>query len=335
MRRTLAGISNEQNPFPADARSRGYIDSTLIEALIKELPFETRTAAISDDAQAWEAWCSRCVFVQVVVIKKSAMPVTESFLAEWNIDADSWASQRGRDLREHASLFEIFSKRADAYGLRLLALPLAEESHPDRVWSRLWDMTVTLREIIEFGDEDVALHEGWRGRSEASGLMRLVFGLGLMIMDQIISPVRETHCDRHSTLQSLLQSLTHCVHEVRAIDRFDQGYWDAGIRHLAIRRGTWLAGTYPTVSLVALDEGTKPTLEDFVSDLSGDSENLFALIETALRNGVSRESLKMAVSAVGVDLRGSLSLLEKLVELAPQRIGIGTEQLRAAQSLLD
>jgi len=50
---------------------------------------------------------------------------------------------------------------------------------------------------------------------------------------------------------------------------------------------------------------------------------------------LSRESLKMAVAAVGVDLRGSLALLEKLVELAPQRIGIGTEQLRAAQSLLD
>ena len=169
MRQMLAGLSNEAKPFPADAQSRGYADAALIAALIREVPLQTWNGPSPEDAEPWELWCSRCVFVQVALVNKTPMPSAEPFLSEWRLTPEDWTSQRGRSLRTRARLFETFSKRADAYGLRLLALLLVEVADPCVMWRRLWDATLTPREIVEFGDADANLNEEWQGRSESLG----------------------------------------------------------------------------------------------------------------------------------------------------------------------
>jgi hypothetical protein len=338
MRQAMAAVSNESRPFPADARSRGYADATLIEALIKEVPLQTWTGPTSHDAELWEPWCNRCVFVQVGFLKKTLMPPVEPFLDEWFLTPEDWDRKAGQSLRMHAGLFETFGQRADAYGFRLLAVPLAEVPDPCEVWDRFWNMTLTLREIVEFRCEAAEPNEEWRGRSEASGLMRVVFGLGLMMIDYIISPNRELQYDRPVALRGLLSVLAKAVTEMSSIDQFDRGYWSAAMRHLAIRRAVWLSRSHPDPSpsaIAAFEADTKPTLADFLGELAGDSEGLLGFLEVALRNRVDRDSLKRALVAARIDLHAEVTLAERLLDLAPRRVGIGPEQLASARSLLN
>ena len=263
----------KSRPFPADARSRGYADATLIETLIKEVPLQTWTGPTSHDAELWEPWCSRCVFVQVGLLKNTSMPPVEAFLDEWLLTPEDWDTKPGQSLRMHAGLFDTFGKRADAYGFRLLAVPLAEVPDPCEVWDRFWNMTLALREIVEFRYEGAEPNEEWRGRSEASGLMRVAFGLGLMMIDYIISPSRELQYERPAALRGLLSVLAKAVREMSSIDQFDRGYWSAAMRHLAIRRAVWLSRSHPDPSpsaIAAFEADTKPTLTDFLGELAGD-----------------------------------------------------------------
>ena len=149
MRQAMTSLSNERLPFPTDARSRGYIDTALIDALAKELPAEGWGSLASNDAEAWEVWCYRAVLVCVALAGTGPMPPVEEFLAEWVLTPEDWATERGQNLKAHALLFDTLGKRADAYGTRLLALPLVEVSNPDEVWRRVWDATSIIREIVE------------------------------------------------------------------------------------------------------------------------------------------------------------------------------------------
>ena len=338
MRQAMSGLFNEPRPIPTDARSRGYADAALISALARELPSAGWSPVASADADPWEPWCYHAVLVTVALTRAAPMPSVDTFLAEWALAPEEWPSERGQQLRAHASLFETLGKRADAYGTRMLALPLAEASAPDRVWSRLWESTSAIREVIEFGDADASEEEGWRGRSEASGLMRLAFGFGLMMMDHIIAPARELPYERQSVLEALLRSLTDAVREMSAIDRLDRGYWDDAIRHLAIRRATWLSGKPPggaVAAPVVFELDMTPSLGDFIRDLEGDVEGVLAFVEVALRNHVDPKALQEGLRAAGIDLRREADFGERLLELDPKRAGIRAEQISAARSLLE
>lgn len=240
-------------------------------------------------------------------------------------------------MRERASIFEIFGQRADAYGTRLLALPLAEALDPVGVWKGIWDATGDIREIIEFGDADSEGQEGWRRQSDASNLMQLAFGLGLMMLDHMIVPTRELKYDRRSAAGELVHLLTDFVHELEAIDRLDRGYWRDAMRHLAIRRAVWLSAQHIDGSQapgIALDPGITPTLVDYIRDLAGNVENLLAFIDVALRNQVDRGTLRAAIDGAGIDLSSTIEFAERLMKLDPRRAGVGEAQLSAGRALL-
>jgi hypothetical protein len=265
------------------------------------------------------------------------MPSSDDFLGEWILSPEDWISERGQNLKAHASLFESFGKRPDAYGTRVLALPLAEAASPENVWTALWNSTSVIREIIEFGDADAEQDEGWRGQSEASGLERLAFGLGLMMMDQLITSSQQMQPDRQAALRGLLGSLTDAVREMTAIKQFDRSYWAEAARHLAIRRAIWLVNGHAAAGSVtaAFNDDTTPTLADYIRDLSGDLEGLFALIEVALRNGVDLATLKRAVIKAGIKLQADVDLAERLLKLDPKRAGFGSEQISSVRALLE
>lgn len=338
MRGAMNGLSNETVPYPADARSPGYIDATMIDALVREIPPGDWSAQSSSDSDPWEPWCYRCVLATVAHARATTMPPADEFLEEWVLSPEDWMSERGQRLKAHASLFETFGRRADAYGTRVLALPLVEGSNPEFVWKHLWESTSAVREIIEFGDADSEADGGWHGRSEASGLMRLAFGLGLMMMDHLIAPSRQLPYERRSALKGLLGSLTDAVREMTAIDLLDRRYWIEAARHLAIRRAIWLTTRHAepsSASEVAFDDSTTPTFADYIRDLTGDLDGLLALIEVALRNGVDPNKLKRTLIEARVNLQTDIDLAERLLKLDPKRAGFSSEQISSARGLLD
>lgn len=335
MRQSMAGLANENPPFPADARSRGYIGTTLIDALAKTLPQDVWTDEVSADAEPWEPWVYRAALTNIKFARNLPMPPTEDFLAEWHLGPEDWRSQKGADLKAHGSLFNTFGQRPDAYGTRLLALPLVVSGDPAAAWLGIWSGTETLREIIEFGDEDDEQAQGWSGRSDASGLMRLALGLGLMMLDHIIFPGRPLAFDRRAASQALLAALTEAAAELQAIDHLDQGYLVDFVRHLAIRRAVWLSGTKADVtSGIIFDDNTPPTLADFIRRFVGDAQQLFPFIDVALKNQVAPETLRTAIALSGVELSKQIALGERLLAADAKRAGIAEQQLSAARSLI-
>jgi len=337
MRHAIGALAKEQPPYPVNVRSPGYAESALIETLAKESAAITWLPSCSSDAKPWEVWCYRCVLVSVALVQRLSPPGIDAFLESWRISPDEWSSEKGEVLRERASIFEVFGQRADAYGTRLLALPLAEALDPVGVWKGIWDATGDIREIIEFGDADSEGQEGWRRQSDASNLMQLAFGLGLMMLDHMIVPTRELKYDRRSAAGELVHLLTDFVHELEAIDRLDRGYWRDAMRHLAIRRAVWLSAQHIDGSQapgIALDPGITPTLVDYIRDLAGNVENLLAFIDVALRNQVDRGTLRAAIDGAGIDLSSTIEFAERLMKLDPRRAGVGEAQLSAGRSLL-
>jgi hypothetical protein len=339
MRGAITALSHEPRPFPADVRSRGYVDTALIDALAKLLPGDGWRPSPAPDAEAWESWCYRCVRISVANALGDPMPGVDDFLSEWRLSPEDWPLAPGRLLRAHASLFATLGRRADAYGMRVLALPMVQVPDALGVWNQLWETTGPIREIVEFGDPEVAPEDAWRPRSEAGQLMRLVFGLGLMMMDHIIIPIRALSYDRRAVLEGLLRALYDAVNEMAPIDHFDQGYWGEATRHLAVRRAVWLAGKQPvspaTYGTIAFDDETRPRLQDFIRGLLGDVQALLGLVEVARRNGVDAAMLKQALGAAGVELEKETDLAERLIALDPKRAGITSEQVAAAKALFD
>lgn len=333
VRTCISAVSANPIPHPTDAASQGFIESTLLDALTVEMPAQSWVLEPVADAETWEPWCQLAAGALIAHAGQALMPSMEGFLNDWHLDPDDWPTQRGQKLKYNALPFEGGAPRADGYGARLLALPMVEANHADTTWKRFWDATVTLREIVEFGDPNETDNSGWEGRSNAARLMMLQFSIGLMMMDHLVNPPRPLNYDRRAAIEMLLLRLSEAVREMTAIDQLNGKFWSEAVRHLAIRRAKWLSsGVVPDG--VTLGAETKPTLADFIRDLAGDTENLLGLAYVAHQNGIDNAELAAAFKATEVDINAEIALAESLLAISPRAIGLNEAQLDAAREVL-
>lgn len=333
VRSLIPAASANRIPHPTDAASQGFIEDALLDAFIDEIPTDSWSLAPAQNVESWEPWCQHAFSTLIALAGKGSMPSPESFLDEWELSPEDWSTERGKTLQLHATPFEGTALRADGYGARILAISMLETESPDTLWARFWDSTVTLRELVEFGDSDDKEESGWRGRRDAANLLKLQFSIGLMIMDHIIWPLHPLDFDRSSVIESLLRCLAVAVEEMNAIDQLNGKYWSECLRHLAIRRANWFSGSEGSNNVIISDEA-KPTLVDFIQTLSGDTENLLTLAYVAQLNGVDKTALATAFTTAGVALNSEIALAEHLLEISPRAIGIDEAQLNAACEIL-
>ena len=206
------------------------------------------------------------------VFRKSADAQPDKFPQRVGGIGRGWSCHVGQSLRAHAAPFESVVPRADGYGARILALPLVQAADADKTWKEFWNSTATLREIVEFGDPDETTSGGWQGRRDASSLLILQFSIGLMVLDHLISPAGPIGYDRRSAIKGLLPVLDGAVREMLAIDQLGGKFWSEAVRHLAIRRATWLSGRpglQNNGDSPPLGPEARPTLADFIGNLGG------------------------------------------------------------------
>jgi hypothetical protein len=329
-----ASAPNNAVPVPTDAKSGGFVEAALLDALIIALPSNCWGEEPAPDAEAWEPWCHFGMGVLIAHEGKVPMPSTSAFLKAWSLTAEEWSSHKGTVLRAIASPFEAAGVRADGYGARVLALPMVESDEPaNKVWKRFWQSSDTLREIVEFGDADAADEGGWHGTMEAARLLMFQFSIGLMMLDHLILPQSTLTYDRRISLEALLPVLDNAVREMAAIDRLNGKFWSEALRHLAIRRAAWLANESSSDRL-AISPDAKPTLADFVQNLAGDTEGLLVLAYVAQRNGVERSALLAAFTEAKVDIETELAIAKRLLAISPRAISLTADQLKGVHELL-
>lgn len=270
VRTAIPAVSANPLPHPTDAASQGFIEDALFDALIVEMPADIWSPEPAPDAETWEPWCQFVACGLIALAEKASMPSSAKFLEQWCISPDEWPGKPGQKLRFHAAPFEGGTPRADGYGARLLAIPMVADERADNCWKRFWESTVTLREVVEFGDSDENENGGWRGRADAASLLILQFSIGLMMMDHLIEPPCLLDYDRSLAIENLLSHLDEAVREMCAIDQLNGQFWSEAVRHLAIRRAKWLSDPNLPHDVV-LSAEAKPRLVDFIRALSGDT----------------------------------------------------------------
>ena len=333
IRTAIPAVSANPLPHPTDAASQGFVEDALIDALVYEMPANLWSPEPAPDAETWEPWCQLAASALIALAGKSSMPSPDEFLGEWRLTPEEWPAQRGQSLKLHAISFEGNGSRVDGYGARLLAIPMIETECPDNLWKWFWDSTVTLRELVEFGDPDEADDGGWQGRMNAARLLMLQFSIGLMMMDHLIWPPHSINCDRSSAIENLLRCLDEAVREMIATDQLNGKFWSEAVRHLAIRRAKWLSS--PTGSdSVAISAEAKPVLADFIRALAGDTENLLSLVYVAQRNGIDNAVLAAAFKVAEVDISTEIAIADHLLAISSRAIGLNASQLDVAREVM-
>lgn len=206
--------------------------------------------------------------------------------------------------------------------------------HGDPVenWRHLWIATGAIRETVEFGGADEGGYDAMGLQFSGGRLMRLAFGIGLMMLNVLADQNFAINLDRQNVLSELFGDLAAAAFEMRSIDHFDQGYWDVAVQHLAVRRLLW--ATRADSVAAHFRESTKPKFVDFLIDAETEVEYLFALIETCLRNGVTHTVIRGELDKAGIDLANRIVLAERLRGLSARRSGVDDMQLEAVRSVV-
>lgn len=330
----LRSLSGAIPPYPVDAASPGFVETSLVEALVKAKGINAWPVAINFHPERWEPWCHICVRVIAHFLGSDTAVDPAEYLKSWAISVEGLGGAEGIALHERISPFHIVKQQADSYGARLLAWPIAWLPEPASAWEQAWNASGCIREVAEFGEFDASSGQSYRGMLDATQLLRLLFSIGLMTLDHIVFPQRPLSYDRRAEAARLIGLLTDAVHDMRAIDLADLGFWSGAMRHLAVRRAIWLGLDGPAAVELKLAPEVRPNLEDYVYDLKGDTEELLAFIEVALRNGVTRDQLKANILSAKIDLAAEIELALKLHKLDGRRTRFSDSQIAAAREIL-
>lgn len=332
MRQTVIETAKKPTSSLDDPHSHGYTDLALINELGAELSSSAWVPSLGSAVESWEPWCYRCVLVKIALNGNSRMPSATDFLNDWALSSDDWARVKGWTLRERASIFVTFGTRPDANGTWLLAIPLVNGDEPQMVWRKMWDAAQTIREIVEFGDPDATEGSGTRMEIEAPELMELLFGIGLMMLECLVDPDCKVQSDRKTSLEALFGLLFDAVKEMSTIDIYKRIYWNEAFCHLAIRRAVWVGDAKELAAVFG--EQSKPTLGDFLTDFSGEPEELIRFLDVLLRNHVGGEILRQTLIESDIDLKYNIDFVLRLIDADPKWAAISKDQLLATQSLL-
>ncbi|MDH0303355.1 MULTISPECIES: hypothetical protein [unclassified Pseudomonas] len=299
--------SSQQTPSPI------HVYTSLILAIGPHAARLNPGVAPHEDPEHEIAWRYRALRTWLAVEGHGDFPAAAEVLTDWDIDADSWSQTAGRSLESQAADFMARQARRNLLASRLLALPFVYSSAPHENWVSLWERTLVLREITEFGDPDD--ESGWRKRASAEHLTVVAFDLGLSILDYIVSGAGAASNDDTST--KLFMDLFRACEEMRSIQTFDRQYWDRARIELALRRVFWAPPLNKGTYNLAVD--TQPTVEGCLKAFHEDSIAFVKLIDLLLRNNVPTAVIQQALDCAQIRLEQALEHANRLHNLQPMK----------------
>ncbi|MDR3392772.1 MAG: hypothetical protein P4L77_13675 [Sulfuriferula sp.] len=315
----------------AEVKSAAFADDVLIDVIGRKLGDSLLPQTSPDDAPLWEAWCYRCVLASFAYNGHIQAPAWESFGDEWRFSPEDWVGDKGRLLREHASLSTTLNKEIPGVAANLLAYPIAQSSSPAEVWIGLWNDAITLREIVEFGDSD-AVEDEYSSRSEAGQLLLLLFRIGLAIFDQGAARSFDNNLPEARSLASLFKELNFATCEMREIDStLNHDEWLSVVQHLAVRRMIWEGSSgneSASRNFQVFKANDTPTVSDILADTKGNVFELVSILQTLLLNCPDASKFKAYLNSVSIDLSDIVQSIRNLNQYHPRKYPIDEAQLQ-------
>lgn len=319
-----------------DLKSSAFADNALVDAIGRKLGDRLLPQSVPDDAPVWEAWCYRCGLASIAYDGHIEVPAWEGFGNEWRLSPEDWAGDRGRSLREHASLITTLNKEIPGVAANLLAYPIAQSFSPAEAWIRLWNDAIALREIVEFGDSD-SVEDEYSSRSEAGRLLLLLFNIGLAIFDQGSARTSDNNSLEARSLVNLFKSLNSATSEMREIDStLNHDKWLVVVQHLAVRRMIWEpASSDESVSrnCQVFRADDNPTVSEILIEANGDVIEMVAILQSLLLNSPNLK-LKAALNSASIDVSGIVQSIRTLNEYHPSKYPVDEAQLQKLRALI-
>lgn len=333
MRKILGHTSKDL----VDVKSSAFFDNTLIEAIEQKLENMALPQVSPEDAAPWESWCYRCVLSSFANGGHSSVPAWEAFGHEWHLAPEDWPGEKGRLLRERASLITAMSKETPGIAANLLAYPIAQSPRPGQAWIGLWNDAITLREVVEFGDADASSDE-YSSRSEAGKLLLLLFRIGLAIFDQGAAKCSNSNTPEAESLVELYRALVLADCEMREIDSMlSHDEWLSVFQHLTVRRMIWEQSSdndRTSSNFQVFKAAVAPTVADLLAEAKGNVIELIAILQSLLLNSTSVSRLKADINTALIDLPDIVHLIRRLNQYHPRKYPVDETQLQKLQTLI-
>lgn len=319
----------------ADVKSAAFADDALIDVIGRKLGDSPLPQTSPDDAALWEAWCYHCALASFAYNGHIQAPAWEGFRDEWHLSPEDWAGDKGRLLREHASLITMLNKEIPGVAANLLAYPIAQSPSPAEVWIGLWNDAIVLREIVEFGDSD-AIEDEYSSRSEAGRLLFLLFRVGLAIFDQGASLSSDNNSPEARSLASLFKALNFATCEMREIDStLNHDEWLSVVQHLAVRRMIWgcpSGNETASMNFQVFKADDTPIISDILSEAKGNVIELVAILQSLSLNSPDVSSLKADLNTASIDLFDIVQSIRNLSQYHPRKYPIDEAQLQKLEA---
>ena len=319
----------------ADVKSATFADDTLIDVIGRKLGDSPLPQTSPDDAPLWEAWCYRCTLASFAYNGHIQAPSWEGFGDEWRLSPEDWGGDKGRLLREHASLITIMNKEIPGVAANLLAYQIAQSPSPTEVWISLWSDAIVLREIVEFGDSD-AVEDEYSSRSEAGRLLLLLFRIGLAIFDQGAARSSDINSPEARSHASLFKALNFATCEMREIDStLNHDEWLSVVQHLAVRRMLWeytSSNENASMNFQVFKADDTPIVSDILSEAKGNVIELVAILQSLLLNSPDVSRLKADLNTASIDLFDIAQSIRSLNQYHPRKYPIDEAQLQKLEA---
>ncbi len=319
----------------ADVKSAAFADDAMIDVIGRKLGDSPLPQTGPDDAALWEAWCYHCALASFAYNGHIQAPAWEGFGDEWRLSPEDWAGDKGRLLREHASLITTLNKEIPGVAANLLAYPIAQSPSPAEVWIGLWNDVIALREIVEFGDFD-AVEDEYSSRSEAGRLLLLLFRVGLAIFDQGAARSSDNNSPEARSLASLFKALNFATCEMREIDStLNHDEWLSVVQHLAVRRMIWeysSGNETASMNFQVFKADDTPIVSDILSEAKGNVIELVAILQSLLLNSPDVSRLKADLNTASIDLFDIAHSIRSLNQYHPRKYPIDEAQLQKLEA---
>ncbi|WP_024873341.1 hypothetical protein [Tolumonas lignilytica] len=271
-------VSNDSDED--NVTSPNFINHSLIKEIGKSLPSDCIFQVLSKEVPLWENWIYRSVLTVHSYNGFIQPQDCESFIDEWNLKFEDWKTEKGRQLIESSSLFNMQGQEIPSPSNQFLAYSFAMSESPTSNWKHLWSNTRLLREIVELGDIEDSRLDRYKGSTEAVKLIWLAFSVGIATLDQLVQQYIDRKNISKDEILNLYRALLGASNEMKEINYFiDIEKWEKASLVLFLRRLHWDS---EVGKIEVFDSRDKPSFADLVEQSTHDVVFFWRFIEYAI-----------------------------------------------------